>query len=272
MIGSFSLYTSCMTSVMLRFYSELNDFLPKERRQVWFCEPVDEMAAVKHVIEAAGAVHTEVDLILVNGHSVDFSYQVRDGDWISVYPVFESLDISPVIRLRPEPLRVTRFVLDTHLGRLAAYLRVLGFDTLYSNQAEDAELARTSSDEKRILLTRDRGLLRRNQVTHGYCVRSSRPRKQVREVLRRFDLWQCFQPFGRCVSCNGILEPVDKSQVADQLMPDTLKYFEEFFRCQSCGQVFWRGSHYASLQQWIEEMLAEEAGGIETLQGMDAER
>jgi uncharacterized protein with PIN domain len=253
-------YNVNMPTAMVRFYAELNDFLPLERRQVWFRVSVDEQVAVKHVIESLGAVHTEVDLILANGHSVDFSYQVQDGDWISVYPVFESLDISPVVRVRPEPLRLTRFVLDIHLGRLAAYLRVLGFDTLYSNCYEDAELAEVSSREGRILLTRDRGLLRRNQVTHGYCVRSSKPRQQVIEVLRRFDLWQSVQPFGRCVTCNGLLAGVDKALVAEQLLPDTRKYFDEFYRCLDCGKVFWRGSHYHRIQKWMESVLAEEPG------------
>src|SRR5262249_31383318 len=156
-----------MNRACFRFYAELNDFLPPGRRGVTFTYSFEGSPSIKDLIEALGVPHTEVDLILVNGESVDFAYRVREGDRISVYPVFESLDITPLLRVRPRPLRETRFVLDTHLGRLAAYLRLLGFDTLYRNDAGDDELARISSGEGRILLTRDRGLLKRSQVTHG---------------------------------------------------------------------------------------------------------
>jgi hypothetical protein len=126
---------------IFRFYAELNDFLPAQKRQQDITHSFELNASVKDMIEAQGVPHTEIDLILVNGQSMDFSYLVQDGDQISVYPVFELLDISPVIRLRPKPLRVTRFVLDVHLGRLATYLRIMGFDTLYRNDYEDDELA-----------------------------------------------------------------------------------------------------------------------------------
>ena len=108
-----------MIRVSIRFYAELNDFLPRRRRQVSFEHVLSEHASVKHVIETLGVPHTEVDLVLVNGESMDFAYRVQDGDRISVYPVFESFDISALGRVRPRPLRETRFVLDVHLGRLA---------------------------------------------------------------------------------------------------------------------------------------------------------
>lgn len=140
------------------------------------------------MIESLGIPHTEVDLILVNDESVDFSHAVQDGDRVSVYPVFEAFDISPIVRVRPQPLRESRFVLDVHLGRLASYLRILGFDTLYRNDYDDEELAGFSRNDGRILLTRDRGILKRSEVTHGYWVRENRPREQVVGVVRRFDL------------------------------------------------------------------------------------
>src|SRR5271157_1471134 len=160
-----------MKQASLRFYAELNDFLPPERRATDIPCPFHVSPAVRDLIESLGVPHTEVDLILANGESVDFDYPVRDGDRISVYPVFESLDIAPLARVRPEPLRHPRFVVDVHLGRLAASLRMLGFDALYRNDASDEELARTSSEQERILLTRDRGLLKRSAVTRGYYVR-----------------------------------------------------------------------------------------------------
>jgi hypothetical protein len=171
-----------------RFYAELNDFLPAERRMTPFeCSFIDP-ATMKDAIESLGVPHTEVDLILANGESVDFSYVLRDGDRISVYPVFEALDITPLVRVRPRPLRQPRFVLDTHLGRLAVYLRIAGFDALYQNDYGDAELVRISRDERRILLTRDAGLLQRCMITHGYYVRETAARRQFAEVMRRFDL------------------------------------------------------------------------------------
>jgi hypothetical protein len=171
-------------SARMRFYEELNDFLPAARRKTGFEHTFRRRASIKDMIESLGVPHTEVELILVNGESVDFSHIVMDGDVISVYPVFESLDIRPLLKLRPEPLRKNRFVLDTHLGRLARYLRLLGFDTLYRNNFHDAELARLSHDQQRTLLTRDRMLLHRSIITHGYFVRTTEPLYQTGEVLR----------------------------------------------------------------------------------------
>jgi uncharacterized protein with PIN domain/sulfur carrier protein ThiS len=241
-------------SSTIRFYAELNYFLPANRRQVDFECTCESGTSIKHLVEALGVPHTEIDLLLVNGAPVDFSYPVQDGDRISVYPVFESLDLSPLAHLRPQPLREPRFVLDAHLGKLAVFLRMLGFDALYRNDYGDEELARISSQEQRILLTRDRGLLKRSLVTHGYCIRQDDPRQQIAEVLQRFDLYHLVAPFQRCLRCNGLLETVDKDAIFDQLQPDTRQYFQEFRRCQACGQIYWKGSHYQRMQQMIESI------------------
>jgi hypothetical protein len=247
-----------MKQASFRFYAELNDFLPPLRRQVTFRHTFEGRVSVKDMIESLGAPHTEVDLILIDGRSVDFGYLVQDGDRISVYPVFESLDVAPLVRVRPEPLREPRFVLDTHLGKLASYLRMLGFDTRYRNDFKDAELARISSQERRILLTRDRGLLKRSVVTHGYCVRQTQPRRQLLEVLRRFDLFGAVQPFRRCIRCNGLLEPVEKAAIQHRLPPRTREYYGEFRICQTCDQIYWRGSHYQRMQQFIQGVLEQD--------------
>ncbi len=238
-----------------RFYAELNDFLPAQQRQTCVTHSFELSASVKDMIEALGVPHTEVDLILVNGVSVDFSYQVQGGDQISVYPVFEAIDISPLVRVRPRPLREIRFVLDVHLGRLAIYLRMLGFDTLYQNDYADEELAHISSQEGRILLTRDRGLLKRSVVSHGYCIRTTDSRQQLVEVLRRFDLFGSLTPFSRCLHCNGLLQAVDKAAISDRLPPKTKQYYDEFRRCQNCDRVYWPGSHFQRMQQFIESVL-----------------
>jgi len=247
-----------MNRAHFRFYAELNFFLPADRRQVNFTHQFDGRVSVKDMIESFGVPHTEVDLILVNGESVDFSYLVQDDDQISVYPIFESFDITPLVRVRPKPLREPRFVLDVHLGRLAAYLRMLGFDTLYPENYDDEVLAEISSHEHRTLLTRDRGLLKRNRVTHGYYVREIDPRQQIVEVVRRFDLFRLIQPFQRCVHCNSKLEVVSKEAVWERLHPDTREFYDEFRICQTCDRVYWKGSHYERMQELIEHILQHE--------------
>jgi len=241
--------------VVFRFYAELNDFLPPCRRMVSFGCPLELSRSVKDMIEALGVPHTEVDLILANGESVDFSYSVQDGDRISVYPVFESIDISPIMRVRPQPLRETKFVLDTHLGKLAIYLRMMGFDALYRNDYQDQALARISSNEGRILLTRDRQLLKWGAVTHGYCPRASDPRQQLVEVLRRFDLFGSTAPLRRCLRCNDLLQSVSKEAISDRLQPRTRRHYHQFSICPTCGRIYWKGSHYQRMRRFIETVL-----------------
>ena len=240
----------------IRFYEELNDFLAPERRKVCFSHEFQRRASIKDMIEALGVPHTEIDLILVNGDSVGFSYIVRDGDRISVYPMFETFDILPVSRVRPHPLRVIRFVLDVHLGKLARYLRLLGFDTLYRNDYDDAELANLASLDRRILLTRDRDLLKRAVVTHGYFVRATDPRQQVEEILDRLDLYRAMRPFQRCVRCNGLLAVAPKQRIVDRLLPETRRHVEDFWECGECGQLYWEGSHVPHIRRFIEHLRA----------------
>ena len=237
-----------------RFYEELNDFLPKEHRKTGFEHSFHRRASIKDMIESLGVPHTEVELILVNGESTDFSHIVVDGDVISVYPVFESLDIRPLLKLRPEPLRSNRFVLDTHLGRLARYLRLLGFDTLYCNNSHDAELAQLSSEQHRILLTRDRLLLHRSIITHGYLVRNTAPLYQTGEVLQRFNMHEDILPWTRCTRCNGKLEAVSKKTIAHRLEPRTRRYYTDFRRCRKCSQLYWKGSHFVKMTGLITQL------------------
>ncbi len=189
-----------MGAAFFRFYAELNDFLPSDRRQIDFVHYFENRVAIKDMIESLGVPHTEVELILVGNEPVDFSYIVMDGDRISVYPVFEALDVTSNVRLRPRPLREIRFVLDKNLGKLARYLRLLGFDALYRNDYDDETLVQLSLNEGRILLTRGRGLLKRKQITHGYCLRSTNPEQQLIEVIRRFDLSKAHYSESRIVN------------------------------------------------------------------------
>lgn len=244
-------------AVAIRFYAELNDFLPPDRRQRELTYPFDVAPSVKDAVEALGVPHTEVDLILANGDPVGFDYRLVDGDRISVYPVFERLDISELARLRPDPLRVVRFVADGHLGTLARYLRLLGFDTRYDAGWADGTLAGVSVAEGRILLTRDRGLLKRGVVTHGLYVRDDDPRAQVVDVVRRLDLRASLRPFTRCMACNGWLEDVDKAVIVERLEPGTRQAFDRFRRCPDCDRVYWEGPHYRRLRDLVAHVRAE---------------
>lgn len=237
--------------VWFRCYAELNDFLARKQRAVAFMHCFKSPATIKDMVESLGIPHTEIDLMLVNSESVDFDYLVRDGDFISIYPVFRALDISSVSRCRPLPLDNCRFILDTHLGRLAAYLRMVGFDSLYRNDYNDPTLADTSANEQRILLTRDRKLLMRKQVTYGCYVRATQPRSQLIEILARFDLYDRQQPFTRCMSCNGTIVSISKEKAILHLPPRVCSWQNEFWQCQHCGKIYWQGTHYQRMKQFI---------------------
>jgi uncharacterized protein with PIN domain len=239
-----------------RFYEELNDFLAPQRRGQSFSVPCARAATTKHMIEALGVPHTEVELILVNGESVGFDRLLADGDRVAVYPTFEAFDVTPLLRLREQPLRVSRFVADAHLGGLAHLLRMTGFDTRYDNAYADHEIERLAAAEHRIALTRDRELLKRRGITHGVYVRSLRSPAQLREVFDRLDLARAARPFTRCLHCNERLVAIDKARALPQLPPRVAASFERFSACDGCGRVFWEGSHWRRMQGLIDELLA----------------
>ena len=255
-----------MSSATFSFQADLYDFLPKNAVPVGNCVPFSELTVnfnghetIKHLLESLGIPHTEVDVILVNEESVGFDHRLAQGDRVDVFPVHAEVDAAPLIHLQPVPLQEPCFILDGHLGKLAAYLRLLGFDAWYRNDADDDELAQISSSENRILLTRDRGLLKRSQVTQGYCVREKSPRKQVVEVVQRFDLTRFAKPYTRCVHCNGLLKSVLKDSIVDRLEPKTKLYYDEFSICQDCDQVYWKGSHFERMEKFILEIIKTEA-------------
>lgn len=240
--------------VICRFYEELNDFLPHKWHKTDFTYELNAPRNVKDLIESIGVPHTEIELILVNGKSVDFNYKVQADDRISVYPMFETLDMSSELKLRQTPLRTIKFVLDCHLGKLAKYLRMAGFDTLYKNDYSDQELASISSQKNRILLTRDLNLLKRRIIDHARFVRQTKPLNQLREIIERFDLYKQIRPMTRCIRCNGLLTEVDKSIIEEQLEPKTKRYYEYFKQCQGCQQIYWRGSHCMGIVKIIESL------------------
>jgi uncharacterized protein with PIN domain len=188
----------------------------------------------------------------VNSLSVDFSYRLHNADFVSVYPVFESLDISEVTHLRERPLRDPKFIADVHLGKLASYLRLFGFDTYFSTDSKDRDIINISLSDKRIILTRDRELLKNKRVTHGYWIRSVYPDAQIKDVLLRFDLKNKLAPFTRCMECNGLLEDVSKKEILNRLLPKTRQYYRKFKRCRQCNRIYWNGSHYRRMKERIK--------------------
>ncbi len=243
-----------MHQVLFRFYEELNDFLPGNRRKAEFSYEYSGNPSVKDAIESLGVPHSEVDLILVNAEPVDFTYKVRSGDRISVYPVFESFDIKDVQHLRAVPLRTPKFILDVHLGRLAKYMRLCGFDTSYERDLTDREIVNISVSQKRIILTRDKGLLKTREVTHGHWMRKTRPVEQLEEVIRNFELKNFMKPFSRCLECNGVLVEVSKDEIDSKLPERTREYYTEFRRCPGCGRIYWEGSHYERMKKFLENV------------------
>ena len=187
--------------------------------------------------------HPEIGQVQVNGQERTWDTITEDGDRVEIHPVPNGLPAEP------------RFILDNHLGRLAAYLRMLGFDCLYQNEEEDEELADLAQKEGRILLSRDRRLLMRKVVVYGYCVRSLDPLEQLPEVIERFDLTKKIVPFHRCLRCNHPLEPVAKEAILDRLEPLTRQYFDEFQICPACKQIYWKGSHYERMTRLLEQSI-----------------
>jgi uncharacterized protein with PIN domain/sulfur carrier protein ThiS len=243
-----------MTTVAFRFYGPLNDFLPRLQRQATLVCAYQGRMNVKDAIESLGVPHPEVDLIVVNGMPVPFDYAVQPRDRVAVYPAFTHIGLPRELRLIP-PLVEPRFVADAHLGRLAAYLRLLGFDTAYRNDVADEDLAERSANEDRVLLTRDLGVLKRGIVRRGYFLRATNPARQLVEVVRRYDLAPQARPFSRCLPCNAPLAPAPKTHVAPFVPPRSRDHFEAFSRCPACGRVYWQGSHYARMRRLVEAAL-----------------
>ena len=223
-------------------HGDLEWFLPHRRGTGPIHLVFEDHQSAKHLIESMGVPHVEVGEVRANQEKVSFSYHPRNGDTVEVFP--------------PQPGHPAEacFILDNHLGRLAAFLRMLGFDSMYRNDFEDSEMVALLENDPRILLTRDRQLLMRKAVLYGYCLRSLKPKEQLAEVVRRFDLAPLVHPFTRCLRCNGVLEPVEKATVLDQLEPKTKLYYDEFARCPDCAQIYWKGSHWERMNAMVARM------------------
>lgn len=229
----------------IKFHASLNDFLELHSQNSWLSYSFKESPAVKDAIEAIGVPHPEVNAIVVNGLPVDFTYKLQPGDDVEVYPA----GYPATINLLPNYKPPYRFVLDVHLGKLARFLRMLGFDTMFDARLSEKELVSIAVNEQRILLSRGVNILKHKKIVYGYWLRSQQPEEQLQEVVRYYNLVAEFRLFTRCMICNGEIQQVPKEQVQEQLPPKTRLYFQEFYQCRNCHRVYWKGSHYERMQE-----------------------
>lgn len=241
-------------SASFRFYHSLNDFLPENKRWVPFEIEFFGNPSVKDKIESLNVPHTEIDLIIANGIPVDFKYKLKDGDYISVYPEFKKIILPDKFHLLKKPEGNLKFICDVQLGKLAKYLRLLGFDTLYSNNFKTEEIIKQSNEEERIILTRSILLLKNNKVQFGYWIRSENPVEQLIQILIQLELISELNPFKKCSLCNGELVKVDKELIKDELLSETKKYFDKFYICNKCKKIYWQGSHYKRINIFFQEI------------------
>lgn len=243
-----------MNRVRFRFYEELNDYLPEELRKGWIESSAEPGTSVGEKIASFGIPLEEIDLVLINQQSESFEYILQEEDRISVYPVFESFDISQVSKLRDKPLREHSFICDVHLGRLCKYLRMLGFDTSYLNNYTPQQIIEISNLEKRVILSKNIQLTRHKEVTRAYWVRSAEPKEQLKDLIFGLDILKLAQPLTRCLNCNSELKIIKKEAIINRLEERTAKYYTEFFRCPLCDQIYWKGSHYESMLEFIHQI------------------
>jgi uncharacterized protein with PIN domain len=233
-----------MNEADFTFMGGLDEFLPPKKRGRKIHLVFEDHQTIKHLVEALGIPHVEIGEMLVGGSLVGPGYRPRNDDQIEIRPVASGSSEEP------------RFLLDSHLGRLASHLRMLGFDCLYRNDFEDSEMANLLADDPRTLLTRDRRLLMRKAIQRGYCVRSLEPDQQLVEVMKRFELARWAVPFRRCMHCNTLLEATEKSAVFDRLEPKTKLYYNEFSFCPNCQKIYWKGSHWERMKVLVASLLS----------------
>ncbi|MDJ0385663.1 Mut7-C RNAse domain-containing protein [Streptomyces sp. G-G2] len=231
---------------------ELHVFTAPSKRAAHVPTTIDGTSSLGHVVESVGVPLTEVGRLLVDGREQPVSYVPRGG---------QSVEVFAVDRPQPVPGAPLRFLLDVHLGTLARRMRLLGVDTAYENEdIGDPALATRSAAERRVLLSRDRGLLRRREIWAGAYVYSDSPREQLRDILGRFA--PALTPWTRCTACNGTLREADKDSVGDLLENGTQRSYDVFAQCGACERVYWRGAHHAHLELIVSEALAEFGGGV----------
>lgn len=238
--------------VVLRFHGDLRQLLTKNHRHGEIALAYRK-ASIKDMIEACGVPHPEVGAIVAAGREVDFAHRPAPDELVEVFSPVPPLDVTKPSRLRPEPLAGLGFVVDVNAAKLGRWLRMLGFDVLMPENHDDAFLAEAAVG--RVLLTRDRRLLKRGRVVFGHLVRADDPVEQVREVVTLYGLRGRQQPFSRCMRCNDRLRPVAREEVLYRLEPLTKKYYTRFKYCARCDKIYWAGSHREKMERLVRALL-----------------
>ncbi len=235
-----------MATATFRFHGELAEFLARERRGVAFDQSCARAATIKHAIESLGVPHTEAGRLTVNGQPATLSRIVREGDVIEVFPQ-DPGDLSLTEALS--------FIADAHLGGLARMLRMIGFDTLYENAIADREILELAVRERRVILTRDRELLKCREVMRGCFVHARKPELQLKEVAARYGLEPHMRPFTLCLHCNLRLKPIEREAVRELVPGRIAERYTDFVHCPGCARIFWRGSHWERMRALLGAAL-----------------
>ncbi len=220
--------------------------------------PLYRRASIKDIVEGLGVPHTEVGRIILDQNEQTFAKIAESGEHYHIYPLAPDLPPTMATVLRPQPLSSCIFLVDINVRRLAGLLRMAGIDaeSVEAGSADGATVQKAVKD-KRILLTRNRDLLKQRDLVFGRLLRSQKPESQLRRIIDLYSLRDRLQPFSRCIACNGLLEEVAKDAILDRLLPLTKKYFTSFMQCTGCGKIYWRGSHHQKMVEKLHGVLAD---------------
>lgn len=245
------------TNLFLTFYGDTVDLLrrtPDDAKTIIY--PLSRRASIKDILESLGVPHTEVGRIVLAGRDQTFEKIAEVGEHFHIHPLSPAMPPTVPTTLRPETLTDCIFLVDINVARLAGLLRMVGFDAeAVGRETTDKATLDKAIDEERILLTRNRDLLKQRRLVFGHLVRSQDPEQQLREVINLYSLQDRIRPFSRCIACNGLLAEVDKKTIIDQLLPLTKKYYHRFYQCTGCGKIYWQGSHHDKMTAQLERIL-----------------
>ncbi len=241
-----------MNSAIFRFYDVLNDFVDRERKNLNFFYQFVNSPSVKDCIEAIGVPHTEIEAIKINSEFTDFTHRVNQDDKIEVFSIKSDIDLTQSIELRPE-IKDYKFIVDANVAKMTKNLRMMGFDTYYDFDLSDKEIVALAEREKRIILSRDIGLLKRKNAIYGYFLRKTNIEEQVTEVFTRYRLYDKVKPFTLCLKCNQLIRKVSNKEAKQFIEENILNEYEDFFKCDKCNKFFWKGSHYDKMMVNVDK-------------------
>ncbi len=242
--------------IFLILHGDLVDLLPKNRRHRTIRLILDRRASIKDIIESQTIPHTEIGRMEMEGRQLSFRHIGENGERIHLHPFSRHTPLTTATVLRPEPLENIAFMCDSTVSRLGRHMRMAGLDTANAPEASLVEVGSQASAAGRILVSRNRDLLKCRTVNFGQLIRSVHHRLQLREVFVRFRPENLIAPFSRCLVCNSTLVAVDKEEILHLLEPLTRKYYHSFKKCSACNKIYWHGSHIVRMEQLLRSTLA----------------